>query len=114
MGDPMTSYTFLILSGIVVFSVIGDYCIKIASDRDGGVMTLHFLIGAALYTLPAFGWFCLMREHSLASIAVLYSASTMVFLVALGAFVFKESYGLREAIGLALALLSVVVMRYEA
>jgi len=51
-----------------------------------------------------------MRTHSLAMIGVLYSASTIVLLAALGVFVFKEPFGWREVLGLSLAVASVLVM----
>ena len=63
-----------------------------------------------MYSLAAFGWFFLMKSNSLATIGVMFSASTILLLVALGYFVFKEQFGLREALGVSLAILAVVVM----
>lgn len=109
----MTVYSFLILFGIVVITVIGDYCIKIASGRDIGLASLQFLVGALMYGLPAVGWLYLMRVHSLAAIGVFYSATTLLLLAGLGYFVFKENFGLRKGVGLTLAIMSLVVMSYE-
>ena len=100
----------LILKAITFATFIGDYCIKVASGRPGGVTSNTFYAGAVLYGLPAIGWFYLMRDHSMATIGVFYSASTIVLLAALGYFVFKEAFGLREIIVLSLAVGSVVVM----
>jgi undecaprenyl phosphate-alpha-L-ara4N flippase subunit ArnF len=69
-----------------------------------------FALGALLYALPAAGWFLLMRSHSLAAIGVFYSAATLLLLAALGTLVFRESFGLREAAGVGLALAAVLVM----
>ena len=60
------------------------------------------------------GWYFLMKSHSLAAIGVLYSASTILLLTALGYFVFKENIGLKDGLGITLAILSVVVMSYRA
>lgn len=104
----MPSITLLAL--ITVATVTGDYFVKLASARPGGLATQTFLIGAVLYGLPAIGWFFLMRSHSMAFIGVAYSASTMLLLAALGIFVFKEAFHLRDALGIGLAILSVSIM----
>jgi len=104
----MTS--LLILIGITGLTLIGDYCIKLASGAQSGLFSWTFVVGMVFYGLPAIGWFFLMRTHSLAAIGVFYSASTIILLAALGFFVFKEPFGWREALGLSLAVASVVVM----
>lgn len=76
----------------------------------GGLATPGFLLGMVLHALPAIGWFFLMRSHSLAAIGVFYSASIILLLSALGTFVFREAFGARDALGLALAVASVIVM----
>lgn len=106
--------TVLILAAITGATVAGDYLIKLASGRESGLLTPAFLAGALLYGLPAIGWFFLMRNHSLAAAAVLYSASTILLMTALGTLVFREAFGVREAAGVALAVASVVVMTREA
>lgn len=100
----------LILAAIVALTVVGDYSIKAASQQGGGLFTRAFLLGALLYGLPAIGWYYLMQAHSLAAIGVFYSAVTLLLLAGMGTLVFKESFGLREVVGLSLALASVVVM----
>ncbi len=66
-----------------------------------------------LYGSPAIGWFFLMRSHSLAAIGVFYSAATIFLLAILGTVVFREPFGPREWLGLALAIAAVVVMSGE-
>ena len=106
--------TFIILSAIVVTQIIGDYFIKVASEKTEGLLTPAFSIGLVFYGSTAIGWYFLMKVHSLAAIRVLYSASTILLLTALGYFVFNESIGLRDGLGITLAILSVVVMSYRA
>ena len=101
------------LSLVTAATVVGDYLIKIASDRSDGLLTYHFVLGALLYGLPAFGWFYLMREHSLALTAVMYSAATMIFLALLGHLAFQEPLRLKDLVGLVLAVSAVILLGLE-
>lgn len=104
--------TALILTAIILVTLVGDYLIKITSQKPAGLTTLTFLGGALLYALPAIGWFYLMRSHSLAAIGVFYSAASILILAGLGVFVFKEAFGFREVLGVSLALAAVVVISH--
>jgi drug/metabolite transporter (DMT)-like permease len=106
-------YSFALLSLVTAATVVGDYLIKIASDRADGLLTYHFVLGALLYGLPAFGWFYLMREHSLALTAVMYSAATMIFLALLGHLAFQEPLRVKDLVGLVLAVSAVVLLGLE-
>lgn len=106
--------TILILLTITALTIAGDYFIKVASGQPNGLTTAVFAAGVVLYALPAVGWFFLMRSHSLAAIGVFYSASILILLAGMGALVFREAFGLREALGVGLAVASVVVMTHEA
>lgn len=102
----------LILTAIILVTLVGDYLIKVASQKPNGLLTVTFVGGAILYALPATGWFYLMRSHSLAAIGVFYSAATILILAGLGAFVFKEAFGLRELIGVSLAIAAVAIISH--
>lgn len=104
----MTSVSILI--AITAATVLGDYFVKLATAESYGLGSSRFIVGALLYALPSIGWFFLMKNHSLAMIGVLYSASTIVLLAALGVFVFREHFGFRDFCGITLALASVGVM----
>ena len=106
--------TLLILSAVVALTLAGDWCIKVASGDARGMLHPIFLTGLVLYALPAVGWLFLMRSHSLAAIGVYYSAALLILLAAVGHLAFREPFGLREAIGVSLAVASVVVMSHEA
>jgi drug/metabolite transporter (DMT)-like permease len=107
-GLEMNSW--LILAAITVMTVIGDYFIKLSSIPDSGVASAYFPLGLVFYGSTGIGWFYMMRSHSLVQIGVYYSAATLVFLAGLGVLVFKEAFGGRDVLGIALALASVVVM----
>lgn len=106
--------SWLILAAITAFTVIGDYFIKMSSISAHGMVSAYFPLGLIFYGSTGIGWFFMMRSHSLAQIGVLYSAATLLLLAGLGVLVFKESFGLRDGIGIALALASVVVMGSKA
>lgn len=93
-------------------TLVGDYLIKVASQKPAGLVTLSFIGGAVLYALPAVGWFYLMRNHSLTAIGVFYSAATILILSGLGFFVFKEAFGLREALGVSFAIAAVLIVSH--
>ena len=101
-----------ILTLIILVTLVGDYLIKVASQKPNGLMTITFLGGVLLYALPAIGWFYLMRSHSLAAIGVFYSAATILILAGLGAFIFKEAFGLREFLGVSLAIAAVAIISH--
>ena len=103
--------SLLPLSIVTVATLFGDYLIKKATLESNGLLSLSFIGAAALYGLVAVGWFFMMKSNSLAMIGVIYSASTILLLAALGYFVFKEQFGLRETLGVSLAIMSVAVMR---
>lgn len=105
--------TLSILALITIMTLLGDYCIKLATHNDLGLYSSLFLVGAVLYGLPAVGWFFLMKSHSLAMVGVMYSAATLIMLTLMGYLLFKESLGWREVCGLSLAISAVIVMSYK-
>lgn len=104
---------YLILIAVTGVTLLGDYAIKISGMRPRGLLSVEFAAGLILYSVPAIGRFFLMKSHTLAVIGVLYSMSTIVLLVALGVIAFKEPFGLRDAIGVGLAVLAVVVIYHK-
>jgi undecaprenyl phosphate-alpha-L-ara4N flippase subunit ArnF len=102
--------TVTVLLIVTILTLIGDYFLKVATGKSEGIASGWFAAGVVTYGILAFGWFVLMKSNSLAAIGVMFSASTILLLSALGYFVFKEQFGLREALGVSLAVLSVVVM----
>jgi drug/metabolite transporter (DMT)-like permease len=97
---------WVLLGLISLTTVVGDYFIKTATLPQNGMMTAYFALGLFFYSITGVGWFFVMRSHSLATVGVFYSASTII----LGVLVFKEAFGMRDALGIALALASVVVI----
>ncbi|RGP36658.1 hypothetical protein [Pseudotabrizicola alkalilacus] len=104
----MTTLFWLALATLL--TVFGDYLIKLATLSPQGLRSAQFALGALCYGTPAIAWYALMQTHSLAMVAVLYSTATLILLTLLGVFVFRESFGLRDGLGVSLALAAVLVM----
>lgn len=103
--------TLFWLALATLLTLVGDYLIKIATLSPTGLRSAQFVVGALCYGMPAVAWFALMQAHSLAMVAVLYSTATLVMLTLLGVVVFKESFGLRDGLGVSLAIAAVLVMQ---
>ncbi|PYF06410.1 hypothetical protein C8J30_1285 [Rhodobacter viridis] len=106
--------SYLILAGIVVLTILGDYALKYASLRASPHTSPWLFGGAALYALTALGWMWLMQSQSLAQIAVLYSSATILLLTGVGIVFFGETLSTRQVAGLAAALFAVVMMQADA
>lgn len=100
----------LITIAFSVIGVLGDYFLKLASGRDQPLRTNWFYLGFALYASTAFGWVFVMKHLKLATISVLYSVSLVLLLTAIGVLVFHESLSYFEVIGIALAVISLVLL----
>ncbi|MFZ3071623.1 MAG: EamA family transporter [Thermodesulfobacteriota bacterium] len=92
------------------FLIIGDYFIKIASYHDKPIATKAFYIGALIYMLSTFVWVYLFKYLKLSTIGVVYSVSTVLFLTLLGIFVFNEALNNYEFAGIALAIVSILLL----
>ncbi|PTV94518.1 hypothetical protein C8J27_10749 [Rhodobacter aestuarii] len=106
--------SYLILVGIVAFTILGDYALKSAAIKTAPFTTSWFAAGTVLYAVTALGWVFLMQTHNLAQIAVLYSSATILGLTAVGVAFFGETLSLRQIVGLGAALFAVVIMETEA
>ena len=106
--------SYMILAGVVVLTVIGDYALKHASMTASPVTSYWFASGVSLYAVTALGWLLLMRSHNLGQIAILYSAATILALTGAGVVFFGENVSSKQAAGLTAALLSVFLTSSEA
>jgi drug/metabolite transporter (DMT)-like permease len=102
--------SILPIAFVIGATLIGDYFLKSALQKSESLLSLNVGLGVTAYGLVAIGWFYVLKSNTLALASVIYSAATVITLSALGYFVFKEQFGMREALGVSLAVLSVVVM----
>ena len=108
----MTTKTLAVLVTIAfsVIGVLGDYFLKLASAREQPLRSTSFFLGFALYASTAFGWVFVMKHLKLATISVLYSVSLVLLLTAMGVMLFRESLNYFEMLGIALAVVSLVLL----
>lgn len=106
----MTLRLYALTAALVATTILADYFLKLASERPSWAGSPPFLIGAGIYALSAVGWVLAMQQMKLATIAVVYSAMTLLMLAALGVIVFRETLTAREGLGLALALASLLLL----
>jgi small multidrug resistance pump len=97
----------VVMSGV---GIAGDYFLKRASERDSPLATASFAFGLALYASTAFAWVFVMRHLKLATIGVIYSISMVLLLASMGILFFGESLSRSEAVGIALAIASLIFL----
>lgn len=102
--------TFLAGIGLSIVTVFADTLIKNASLHKGLSGLPELLWGALIYGLTAFGWFFLVQRMKLSTIGVLYGVSCVVLLTLVSVFYFKEKINLIEIFGIALAIISLVIL----
>ena len=107
---PRPTLAVVVTVAFSLVGVLGDYFLKLASQRDHPLRTGWFYVGFALYASTAFGWVFVMRHLKLATISVLYSVSMILFLTAIGVVFFRESLNAFEVAGIVLALASLVLL----
>lgn len=93
-----------------VIGVVGDYFLKLASQREQPLRSGWFYLGFALYASTAFGWVFVMKHLKLATISVVYSVSMVLLLTAVGVVAFRESLNYYEMAGIALAIASLTLL----
>jgi small multidrug resistance pump len=100
----------LVTVAFSVIGVLGDYFLKLASERERPLGSAWFYVGFALYASTAFGWVYVMRHLKLATIGVLYSVSMILLLTTVGVVMFRESLNYFEWAGIALAIAALVLL----
>jgi drug/metabolite transporter (DMT)-like permease len=105
-----TTMAVIVTVGFSVVGVVGDYFLKLASEKDYSLRSVWFYIGFTLYASTAFGWVFVMKHLKLATIGVVYSVSMILLLTAVGVIIFRESLNYYEIAGLVLAIASLILL----
>ena len=90
--------------------VVGDFFIKLSGSGHKFMEIKWFILGFIIYGLTAFGWFYVMKNMKLATLGVFYAISTIIFLIIVGVFYFKESLNVYEIVGIGLAIISLIIL----
>jgi small multidrug resistance pump len=93
-----------------IIGVIGDYFLKLASERDQPLTSPWFYIGFLVYASTAFGWVFVMRHMKLATMGVVYSISMILLLMLIGVVFFRETLNAYEIVGVVMAIASMVLL----
>lgn len=105
-----TTLAVLVTIAFSLIGVLGDYFLKLASERERPLASGWFYLGFTLYASTAFGWVFVMKHLKLAVISVLYSVSMILLLTAVGVVLFRESLNYYELTGIGLALAALVLL----
>ncbi|HEU0085874.1 MAG TPA: hypothetical protein VFQ59_02845 [Candidatus Paceibacterota bacterium] len=100
----------LIILLLSVVGVLADYFIKISGNGVKYMEYRPFLLGMFLYALTSFGWFYVMKHVKLSTLGVFYSVTTLILLVFVGVFFFKEELSVYEIIGISLGVISIFIL----
>jgi small multidrug resistance pump len=95
---------------LAVAAVAGDYFLKLASSQKSPFQSWQFGVGLGIYGLSAAGLVLVMPHLNLAHLGVWYSITMVLCLCLLGTFVFGETLKLREWVGVAMAVVSLVLL----
>ena len=107
--DPIL-IAFIIGIGLSLLTVLADVLIKEASLQSAFSGWQLLTLGAIIYGSTALGWFFVMRTVKLSTLAVLYAMSCIIFLVLVSVFYFKEKISSIETFGIALAIISLLIL----
>lgn len=100
----------LVTIGICLFSATADYFLKRASDLPSPLTSPLFYVGVVMYSTTAFGWVFVMRRMQFATLGVVYAATMVVLMAGIGVFLLNESLQWREALGIVLAIASIILL----
>src|SRR5690242_10448384 len=100
----------LVTIAFSLIGVLGDYFLKLASQRDHPLRAGWFYLGFAVYASTAFGWVYVMRHLKLATIGAVYSVAMILLLTAVGAVGFRQTLNGYEVLGLAMAVGALVLL----
>lgn len=95
---------------LALVGVVGDFFINLAGEGRKFMDVKWFVLGLIIYASTAIGWFFLMKIEKLSTIGVFYAVTTVLFLTLLSVFYFKESITVPEVIGIAFAIVSLILM----
>jgi small multidrug resistance pump len=93
-----------------IVGVVGDYMLKRASAAVSPMRSGWFYVGFAVYASTAFGWVFVMRHLKLATVGAVYSVSMILLLSTIGIVLFREPINAYEALGLVMAVGSLVLL----
>ena len=100
----------LVTIALSIISVGADYLLKQASNQAAPLESWRFWLGCAVYSSTAVGWLYVMRHLTFATLGAIYSVATVLLLTMVGVLFLGESIRWQEAVGIAMAVGSIVLL----
>lgn len=92
----------------ILLTLYGDYTSKMFVDSKN---ILYALLTVGIYALDSILWMIALNQKNVLSIiGPLWATTTLVGVVLIGAFVFKESLTQIQLVGITFGLLSVIIL----
>jgi small multidrug resistance pump len=95
---------------IALVEVTGDFFIKLSGQGDKYINWKWFIPGFLIYSLTAVLWFFAVKHEKLFTAGIFFAISTVLFLVLISFFYFKESINSYEIVGIILAIISLILL----
>lgn len=95
---------------IALVEVAGDFFIKLSGQGKEYITWKWFIPGFIIYSLTAFLWFFAVKHEKLFTAGIFFAVSTVIFLVFISVFYFKESINFYEILGIMLAIISLILL----
>ena len=96
--------------GLALVTALGDALIKNASGKFGFSGWRQLVLAAIIYAGTAIGWFFVLRKIKLSSGVMIYTLSLILLVVLISVFYFKEGVRPIEYFGIAMAILSLIIL----
>ena len=100
----------LVVVFLAIVGVIGDFFIKLSGHGPKFMDVKWFIVGSLVYISTIAGWFYVMKHIKLSSLGVIYSLTTILFLVVIGVFYFHEKLNIYEIVGIITAIVSIILL----
>lgn len=100
---------FFVLCLISAICVYGDVLLKQAGELSP-TDPIKFLAAAWIYGGSTFGWLYVLSNMELKTVGITYPVVQCLLLTAVGVLWAHEAFGVRDALGILLGLLSVALL----
>lgn len=98
--------TLILITGVVLFELIGDIFLKKWAIHDWGM--LGFGIGAITYVCATLLWATSLQSETLAKAGIIYGVISLIAGVLVGLLFFHEKLSVFNWLGFAFAIISII------
>jgi undecaprenyl phosphate-alpha-L-ara4N flippase subunit ArnF len=103
--------SLLAIVGLALVGVGGDTLLRLAGAGVKFIDWKFFILGLIVYASTAIGWFFALKYIKFSTVGVYYSLASLLFLIIIGHFYFKETLSPREIFGMVLGVASIILLR---